>query len=160
MTSSSICDLEESCLNHCLKFLVFSVIFFIWNFTICFVDDRYTHQCIHEIVMLGPAAPLLAVRMIGVEVFIRKQRPNSYLVFCVILAIPGWLSTRPPTRVLWLVKIWCPGAPWPIRELFSYSRVAQTLWSVGRLGKSIVFSFEVQDRSRCFTSKANSFFTK
>ena len=34
-----------------------------------------------SIVMLGPAAPLLAGRMIGLGVFIRKQRPNSYLVF-------------------------------------------------------------------------------
>ena len=57
------------------------------------VADRYTHQCIHEIVVLGPAAPLLAGRMIGLGVFIKKQRPNSYLVFCVILAIPGWLAT-------------------------------------------------------------------
>ena len=72
---------------------VFCDFFFIWNFTTSFVDDRYTHQFIHEIVMLGPAAPLLAGRMIGLGVFIRKQRPNSYLVFCVILAIPGWLAT-------------------------------------------------------------------
>ena len=74
-------------------FSVFCDFFFIWNFTTSFVDDRDTHQCIHEIGMLGPAASLLAGRMIGLGVFIRKQRPNSYLVFCVILAIPGWLAT-------------------------------------------------------------------
>ena len=72
MTSSLICDLEESCQNHCLNLLVFSVIFFfIWNFTTSFVDDRDTHQCIHEIGMLGPAASLLAGRMIGLGVFIK-----------------------------------------------------------------------------------------
>ena len=62
------------------------------NFTTSLIDDRYTHQCSDKIVMFGPAATLLAGRMIGLGRVVIK-RPNSSLVFCVISSIPGWLAT-------------------------------------------------------------------
>ena len=45
--------------------LVKRFLFFIINFTTSLIDDRYTHQCSDKIVMFGPAATLLAGRMIG-----------------------------------------------------------------------------------------------
>ena len=55
MSSSKICDF-----NLVKRFLCFII-----NFTTSLIDDRYTHQCSDKIVMFGPAATLLAGRMIG-----------------------------------------------------------------------------------------------
>ena len=59
------------------------------NFT-SLIDDRYTHQCNDKIVVFGPAATLLAGRMIGLG---SHQETFRSLVFCVISSIPGWLAT-------------------------------------------------------------------
>ena len=63
--------LEVSCQNQYLNWLAF--LCFIINFTTSLIDDRYTHQCSDEIVMFGPAATLLAGRMIRLDRVVIKR---------------------------------------------------------------------------------------
>ena len=52
--------MSKSLFNLVSVFCVFNL-----NLTTSLIDDRYTNQCIDKIVMFGPAATLLAGRMIG-----------------------------------------------------------------------------------------------